>query len=187
MVSSFYSSNEKKLKQFKEDRKIKQVNEEYQQEIVDNQINKDLGLETRATNLAKLASRVVNKIGTEIMPTQQTFSTLQYTPLKLLINSINNGTLSQLFQKIKELPNNSLNKTQKLIKQDMSKPEIKELLNDSIAEALPDGPEAVAKAVVDTLGGDGNEKEVLEMIDYSSDENKKLQKIDELKSQKKNR
>ena len=67
MASLFYSSNEKKQRKYIKDRQLEEINQANQQEIVDNALDKELGFEQKATKLSKLASRVIGKIGNEIV------------------------------------------------------------------------------------------------------------------------
>jgi capsular polysaccharide biosynthesis protein len=173
MVSSFYNSNEQKQNNYVKSNYKKQYNQESQQQVVDAEIDKELGLETQATNLGKLASRVVNKISSELpqlgySETKQ----LTYSPIQLLTNSINNGQLTNLFDELKALPDSALNKTQQLIRNDLSNAENKKMINYQIEDALPNGSDAIANAVIESMGGIGNEKLVLDMI--SKVETKKL-------------
>lgn len=174
MVSSFYTSNQKKLKYFQDENKIREKNQSDQQDIVDSQAAKELGLEYRAEKLSKLAKRVFDKVGSDFTSSYQQglLTSQKQTPFKLLTNAINNNGLTKLFDKLKALPPSSLNKTQRLIQQDLSNPEFKTLMNESISQAYANGPEAIATTVLNILGGEGNEKEVEKMIDMSSDEEK---------------
>lgn len=156
MVSSFYSSNENKLKKFVEDRRIKEENEDVQQEIVDEQIAKELGLEAKATRIGDLSKRIARKLGT--------VDTNIINTTDILGTAINNGKLTELFDKLKMLPDSSLNATQKIIKKDLSNPEFKNVMNTLIDEALPNGVDAIKEAVITTLGGTENQKEVLDMF-----------------------
>lgn len=173
MVSTFYSSNEKKQKDYIKNRYLQEQNDDEQQNRVDRSIKKNLDLEEQATELSKLATRVVNKLGSELP--QLGYSEkkqLTYSPIKLLTNSINNGQLTTLFDELKALPDSSLNKTQLLIRNDLNDPENKKMINFLIEDAIPNGADAIAKTVVESLGGVGNEQLVLDMI--SKVEMKKL-------------
>jgi len=68
MVSSFYSSNEAKERKYVDENKIRMLNDEAQQQVVDAQIDSELGLERQTSNLTKLANRVINKIGVSDIP-----------------------------------------------------------------------------------------------------------------------
>lgn len=172
MVSSFYSSNEKKQRNYIKDRRIEEVNEANQQERVDDAIDKELGFEQKATKLSKLAKRVVDKIGNEIVTDlssnsfKSKLNQLNMSPLEFLKGSIENGTLSQLFDKIKALPNNVLNKTQQLIRDDLNNPEIKSVINDEIAAVANKGTNTIMDTMLEAIGGsDGeNDDEILDMV-----------------------
>ena len=69
MVSSFYSSNEAKERKYVDENKIRMLNDEAQQRVVDEQIASELGLEQSSTNLGQFASRVFKKLITSDKPT----------------------------------------------------------------------------------------------------------------------
>lgn len=169
-MSLFYSSNERKQRKYIKENKIRELNDEAQQQIVDDEISKELGLDEKATNLGKLATRVINKLGSEILPkpirTDIKFTTEQFTPMELLTNSIKDGTLTNLFEKLKILPNKLLNKTQRIIRDDLSNEDNKKIINELIAEDIANsrGPDEIKKTVLESLGGINNEDIVLDMI-----------------------
>ena len=146
MVSSslFYSNNERKQRKYIKENKIRELNQEDQQQVVDSQTTFELAKDTKAENLSKLATRVVNKLGTSLIPPNQNFTALQYTPLQLLTNIIKAGQLTNLFTEIKELPDDVLNNKQKLIRDNLNDPKFKSLMNENIAESAPLGNETIA-------------------------------------------
>ena len=170
MVSLFYSSNEKKQRKYIKDRQLEEINQANQQEIVDNALDKELGFEQKATKLSKLASRVIGKIGNEIVDDLSSTSfksklnQLNMTPLDLLKNSVENGTLSQLFDKIKILPNSILNRRQQIIRDDLNNPEIKALMNDELAAVASSGTANIVNTVLEVLGGHENYDDILDMV-----------------------
>lgn len=172
MVSSFYSSNQQKQKLYLKDRLKEEYNEEKQQQIVDEEIRRELGLEERASDLSKLASRIVNKLGAQVLPkdTKVDFTPKQMSPIELLTSSIKNGTLSDLFEKIKGLSNDVLNKKQRLIRDDLSDLETKSIINELIADDVAKGktPDEIRKTVVEALGGDENKEMVYDMINKAN-------------------
>lgn len=169
-MSLFYSSNQKRQQKYIINRRLQEVNDENQQKIVDDAIDKELGLETESTNLGKLASRVINKLGNELLPKELNVKLQEYnlTPMEFLTKSIKDGTLSNLFEKLKKLPNNILNKTQRAIRDDLSNSQTKDFLNNDIQENLSKGPLEVAKSLVENLGGSENIDNTLDMIDKSN-------------------
>lgn len=170
MVSLFYSSNEKKQRKYIKDRQLEEINQANQQEIVDNALDKELGFEQKATKLSKLASRVIGKIGNEIVDDLSSTSfksklnQLNMSPLDLLKNSVENGTLSQLFDKIKVLPNSVLSRKQQIIRDDLNNPEIKALVNDELAAVASSGTDNIVNTVLEVLGGSGNNDDILDMV-----------------------
>jgi len=167
-MSLFYKSNQAKEKTYVKENKLRELNQEAQQEIVEYQISQDLGLDEQATNLGRLAKRVINRLGSEILPVGKDvkFTTEQITPMDLIKKSIEDGTLTQLFEKLKALPNNLLNKTQRIIRDDLSNPDTKRIINQLIEEDLSNnrGADAIRRTVLESLGGIGNEDIVLDMI-----------------------
>lgn len=170
MVSLFYSSNEKKQRKYIKDRQLEEINQANQQEIVDNALDKELGFEQKATKLSKLASRVIGKIGNEIVDDLSSTSfksklnQLNMSPLDYLKNSVENGTLSQLFDKIKVLPNSVLSRKQQIIRDDLNNPEIKALVNDELAAVASSGTDNIVNTVLEVLGGNGNNDDILDMV-----------------------
>ena len=170
MVSLFYSSNEKKQRKYIKDRQLEEINQANQQEIVDNALDKELGFEQKATKLSKLASRVIGKIGNEIVDDLSSTSfksklnQLNMSPLDYLKNSVEKGTLSQLFDKIKVLPNSILNRRQQTIRDDLNNPEIKALMNDELAAVASSGTANIVNTVLEVLGGNENNDDVLDMV-----------------------
>lgn len=157
-MSLFYSSNEKKERRYVKENKIRELNDEEQQQILDDQIDSELGLEKRASNISRLTKRITDKlVGVELEIVKGN---------DILLNSINNSKLSELFNKIKTLPDSSLNKTQRLIRDDLKNGISKDIINQIIAEAVPNGPNAIKEAVLDALGGTDtvNKDLVLDMI-----------------------
>lgn len=174
MVSSFYSNNETKQRKYIKENKIREINQEEQQQVVDDEISFKLGEDKKASKLSKLASRVVDKISSEIIPQKTDFTALQYTPLQLLTNIIKKGQLTNLFDEVKALPDSILNKKQKLIRNDLNDDGFKSIMNENIAEATPSGDDAIAKTVLETMGGYQNQEEVFDMMQKANKEFKRI-------------
>jgi hypothetical protein len=157
-MSLFYSNNEKKQRRYIKENKIRELNQEAQQEIVDAQLEKELGLEKKATNISLLTRRITDKL-VGVQPAVVKGS-------EILLNSINNSKLTELFNKMKTLPDSSLNKTQRLIRDDLKNETNKTIINAIISEAVPNGVDAIKQAVLDALGGTNaeNNELVLDMI-----------------------
>lgn len=82
----------KKQRKYIKDRQLEEINQANQQEIVDNALDKELGFEQKATKLSKLASRVIGKIGNEIV------DDLSSTSFKSKLNQLNMISI-RLFKK----------------------------------------------------------------------------------------
>jgi hypothetical protein len=97
MKDLYYSSNQQKYKLFLEENRLREINQEEQQQVIDNELAQKYGLEQQATNIGNLTNRVINKLLTkDVPPLKQTF-----TPI--LSDSINNGYLSDLFSFMKTI------------------------------------------------------------------------------------
>lgn len=155
MVSLFYSSNEKKQRKYIKDRRIQEENQENQQQIVDDAIDKELGLDIAATKTGLLYKRVANKL--------TSFTPMTSADDNTLINAINNGKLSELFDKIKLLSDSSLTKTQQNIRDNLKNPNTKQIINKLIQEAIPNGPEAIKNVILEAFG-DSNQESILKLI-----------------------
>ena len=165
MVSTFYSSNEQKQKDYLTQRRLQEDNDFDQQERVDDELEKELGLEQRASKTALMAQRVAKKLST--LNTPEKIASVN----DILLNAINNSKLTELFDKIKKIPNNKLNKKQQLIRDDLSNTENKRIINELIQEAMPNGPDAIRKTVLESLGGVENVDLVIDMINKTKDAN----------------
>lgn len=164
-MSLFYKSNEAKERKYVKENKIRELNDEAQQEIVDEQIDKELGLDRKATNIGLLSKRVIDKlVNAKSGKTTSANDTL--------LNAINNGKLSELFKELKSIPEDYLNDTQKNIKLKLSNPQAKEIINDLIANAVDMGNiKELNKIVLNELISVGNKKEqkdLNEMLNMTS-------------------
>ena len=65
MGSLFYSSNQKRERKYVKENVKREVNQYNQQEIVDDSIAEELGLQQESNRLSKLASRVIGRLGAE--------------------------------------------------------------------------------------------------------------------------
>jgi hypothetical protein len=156
MVSSFYSSNEAKERKYVKENRIRELNQEAQQDIVDEQIDNELGLESKATKMSALSKRITDKlVGTkpEVLKGDA-----------LLVRAINNGAITELFNKIKVMKDSTLTKTQIAIKNNLNLQSTKDVINELIQDALPNGVDAIKNVLINSLGGEGNQDSVLELI-----------------------
>ena len=176
-MSLFYDCNECKEKDYVRENVIRAANQLEQQAIVDQQIAESLGLDVQASNLSKLAKRVINSIGSELLPNdiKVVESAKQKLSTDYLLQAITTGKLSQLFDRIKTVDPKKLSKKAKLIQSDLKSDQmLKDVLNEDIAKILDDititpeeKPVAIKKAIIDVAaGGDG--KVLNELVDVGS-------------------
>jgi hypothetical protein len=159
MVSTFYSSNEQKQKDYLTQRRLQEDNDFNQQEIVDAELEKELGLEQRATKTALMSKRVADKLAS---------LNKKSTDANELVNAINAGTVDQLFKKIQLLEDSSLNKNQQSIRDNLKIKENKNVLNEIIQDSLPLGAVGISEAIIEALGGSDNRSNVIDLINKAS-------------------
>ncbi len=178
-MSLFYDCNECKEKEYVKENVIRAANQLEQQSIVDQQIAESLGLDVQASTLSRLAKRVINSIGSDLLPTDINIveTAKQKLPTDYLLQAITTGKLSQLFDRIKTVDPKKLSKKAKLIQSDLKSDQmVKDVLNEEIANILDDititpeeKPVAIKKAIIDIAAG-GDEKVVEELTGYASDD-----------------
>ena len=138
MKDLYYSSNQQKYKLFLEENRLREINQEEQQQVIDNELAQKYGLEQQATNIGNLTNRVINKLLTkDVPPLKQTF-----TPI--LTESIADGFLTDIF--------NLLKSSYKVLNKPAVKNEINEALttmteNNEIPEIVADVMEQMLKRV----------------------------------------
>ncbi len=161
-MSLFYKSNEAKERKYVKENKIRELNDEAQQEIVDEQIDKELGLDRKATNIGLLSKRVADKLVNAKRQGED-----------ILLNAINNGKLSELFDKIKLLPDSALTKNQQYIRDNLKVKQNKDNINELIQEAIPDGAEAIKSVIIQSLGDPENQNSLLDLVSKANKLNMK--------------
>lgn len=177
-MSLFYDCNECKEKEYVKENGIRALNESKQQDIVDMQIAEALGLDVQASNLSRLAKRVINSIGSDLLPTniKVVETAKQKVPVDYLLQAITTGKLTELFDKIKAIPVQKLSKKARVIQDDVkNNKDMKEVLNEGIANIInsqdipeEEKPKAIKREITDIVAG-GDEKAIEELTDYASD------------------
>lgn len=162
-MSLFYDCNECKEKEYVKENVIRASNQLEQQAIVDQQIAESLGLDIQASTLSKLAKRIINNLGSELVPTdiKVVETAKQKLPTDYLLQAIQSGKLSQLIDRIKTVDPKKLSKKAKLIQSDLKSDQmVKDVLNEEIAKILDDititpeeKPVAIKKAIIDIAAG----------------------------------
>lgn len=177
-MSLFYDCNECKEKEYVKENRLRAVNQSKQQEIVDMQIAESLGLDVQASNLSRLAKRVINSLGSNLLPTdiKVVETAKQKVPIDYLLQAITTGKLTELFERIKAIPTQKLSKKARVVQDDIKNNEdMKEVLNEGIAGIVSSNdipeeekPEAIKKEIIEVVGG-GDEKVIEELSGYGSD------------------
>lgn len=180
-----FASNEKRLKTYVGERRVEEKNSASHQTKLYEQLAEELGQDVQATSYAKLAKRVVNKIGeivTDGAPRVEKSikdekgnyikvldSTINASATEYLSRAIDQGKLSQLFTAITKIDPKSLSKKARIIVGDLQRPDIKELLNLEyhrvIASKIPKSEQTkeLVKATVDVVSG-GDKKTLNEIV-----------------------
>ena len=110
-MSLFYDCNECKEKEYVKENGLRAANQSKQQSIVDEQIAESLGLDVQASNLSRLAKRVINSLGSDLLPTdiKVVETAKQKLPTDYLLQAITTGKLTQLIDRIKSIPKQKIN------------------------------------------------------------------------------
>ena len=135
MMFACEGQRQKKYLKLRKEEEINQIN---QQEVLDELIAEEKGLDISAEKLSNLAKRVVNKIGEEVLqPEINKSGVVTPKPTDRILEAIRSGKLSELFERIKGIPASKLTKKQKIIQKDLKdNTMVKEILNEEIAKIL---------------------------------------------------
>ena len=178
--------NEERQKRYLKERREQEINDDRQQDVIDEMNAERLGFERSATQLSRLGKRIfTDLIENTTTPTEKKVvdilkNTLN-TPAEIkksnptLIDFIKAGTLSQLFDKIKQINPKTLSKKSKIIQTDLkNNTMLKDVLNENINNIVNDPeipdeekPKTIAQAVIDNAAG-GDEKVIDELLNKAS-------------------
>jgi len=174
--------NEERQKRYLKERREQEINDDRQQDVIDEMNAERLGFERSATQLSRLGKRVfTDLIENTATPTEKkvvdilknTFN----TPAEIkksnptLIDFIKAGTLSQLFDKIKQINPKKLSKKSKIIQTDLkNNTMLKDVLNENIINIVNDTemneeekPAKIEKVVIEVVAG-GDKKIINELL-----------------------
>ena len=188
--------NEERQKRYLKERREQEINDERQQEVVDEMIAERLGFERSATQLSRLGKRVfTDLIENTTTPTEKKVvdilkNTLN-TPAEIkksnptLIDFIKAGTLSQLFDKIKQINPKTLSKKSKIIQTDLkNNTMLKDVLNENIINIVndpemneEDKPATIENVVIEVVAG-GDKKIINELLNEASVPDAQEKKLD---------
>lgn len=172
MMFACEGQRQKKYLKLRKEEEINQIN---QQEVLDELIAEEKGLDISAEKLSNLAKRVVNKIGEEVLqPEINNAGVFTPKPTDRILEAIRSGKLSELFERIKGIPTSKLTKKQKIIQKDLKdNTELKEIVNEEItkilAKNIPEEEKAleVKRAVNEYVSGDSDSDELESMASKS--------------------
>jgi len=115
-MSLYYASNQRRQRKFNTEDRLREVNQDHQQDIVDDKLSLEFGLENDSSSkIGNLTRRVLNKLEYEDEEKDEK---------PLLTENINNKTLSDIFDILK--------KTYKILNDKNVKNKINETLLKSI-------------------------------------------------------
>lgn len=139
--NNFYGSTQSRLKKYTVDRRIEEHNGEVQQAKVYQRLAEERGDVDSADRLAKLATMVINKFGQQVQAhTIDTNAPIEQQPFDLrsyLKQAIQSGTLSQLWDRMKKVPDSQLSKKAQIIKSDIKNSKmLMDILNEKLHDAV---------------------------------------------------
>ena len=174
--------NQERQRRYLKERREQEINDDRQQDVIDEMNAERLGFERSATQLSRLGKRVfTDLIENTATPTEKkVVDILKNTfnnPAEIkksnptLIDFIKAGTLSQLFDKIKQINPKKLSKKSKIIQTDLkNNTMLKDVLNENIINIVNDPeipdeekPKSIAQAVINNAAG-GDEKVIDELL-----------------------
>lgn len=163
-----YSCEGQRQKKYLALRAQEDVNAHRQQEVLDGLIAEELGLDVSADRITNLAKRVINKVGEEVLKPELTQGNVQVKATDRILNAIKTGRLSELFDKLKDIPKSKLTKREQLVVKDLKTNNggIKDIINEEIHAIINSGmsdalerTKAIKKVISDNLFGEGEAAE----------------------------
>lgn len=160
-----FKSNQARLKSYVSERRIEEANADDHQAKLYNQLAIERGELDQATNLARLAKRVINRFGEEVQQPSESLRTKdKYAATDYVAAAIKNGTLDQLFKKMMNLDPKAaakLGKGPRIILQDLRDPAtgVKDATNEAMLEILKSNKDEATKqaellqAIIDNMAG----------------------------------
>lgn len=174
MMFACEGQRQKKYLKLRKEEEINQIN---QQEVLDELIAEEKGLDISAEKLSNLAKRVVNKIGQEVFqPEINKAGVVTPKPTDRILEAIRSGKLSELFERIKSIPTTKLTKKQKIIQKDLKDNTVlKQIINEEIAQILEKNITEeekvfeIKRSINENVTGNANSSEIDNMLDVGSE------------------
>ena len=171
MVDNFYGSTQSRLKTNTADRRVEEHNGNIQQAKVYQTIANEMGDIETADRLSKLATLIVNKFGQNVVEQKVDDSVINSQPFDVKIflkKAIVDGTLSTVWNAIKNVSNKDLSPVAKIIKTDIKsntilKEEVNSLLENMVKNKA-DINKTIDSLVQLLAGSKENESALKELI-----------------------
>lgn len=171
MVDNFYGSTQSRLKTNTADRRVEEHNGNVQQAKVYQTIANEMGDIETADRLSKLATLIVNKFGQNVVEQKVDDSVINTQPFDVKIflkKAIVDGTLSTVWNAIKNVSNKDLSPVAKIIKTDIKsntilKEEVNSLLENMVKNKT-DINKTIDSLVQLLAGNKENESALKELI-----------------------
>lgn len=145
---NFYGSTQSRLRTYTADRRLEEHNGEVQQAKVYQKLAEERGDMETANRLSNLATMVLNKFGQDTM--QQPFDIRS-----IFKKAIQSGTLSQLWDQLKKVPDHQLSKKAQIIQSDIKHDKVlKDVLEEKLEPLLPTNANRDSQAVVSRVVDD---------------------------------
>lgn len=134
---SFYSSNNKKFKAYATSRRKEEEYYDDQQDQLDEMLAEKRGEVAMVDRYARLAKQVVNSFGQQVLqPSKQLAQSGTPAATDYLRDLIKTGSLSQWFDKIKNMDTKGLSKAAKIIVKDIKDPNTRSQIVQSFNDTL---------------------------------------------------
>lgn len=141
MVSSFYSSNQQKLKKYTADRRVEEHNGDIQQAKVYQKIAEENQDIEAADRLAKLGMNIMGKVASTTLPiVNKQGGVAKMTVKEHITSMIESGSLSSWWDSIKRIPPTKLSKKARIVQDDIKHNEmLKQTLNELVSKVALSG------------------------------------------------
>lgn len=137
--ANFYGSTQSRLKTYTADRRVEENNGDIQQAKVYQRLAIERGDMETADRLSKLGTMIINKFGQSVQAQVAPALSTTESPVKFDIRSVlkqalENGTLSQLWDRMKAVPDSKLSHKAQIIKSDIKHNKLmRDILNEKLA------------------------------------------------------
>jgi len=163
-------SNQDRLRRYNEERLQEERNDVVQQAELYGYLAEENKLDAQATSLARLAKNVFKK-SFDLPKIDEKAIFKEITKAgNTILDSIKAGKLDELVKSIIAIPANQLNARQKIIQKDLTNPEFKKTVNDSLMEDIAAGktPEEIDESLKELVAGSEGKADLEDMASKAS-------------------